>query len=327
MEDMRSVLFIDSVCPKPYDAETLHTTSQGGTESTVTRIAEGLAERGWDVRVEQHNRDTDEHGSAIYTYYAENVRVEASHVVCLRNPSTLEHARERFPEAKLYLWSHDLYTDQAAAFVTSDVSNTKASVVCVSNFHKQQIREAGYSGPLKVSHPPIDSCIERRDEPYDPFQLSWFSSPHKGLKQALELFAEIHKRDSRFKFLIHNPGYFEDHTADQTGVVIMLRGSYLDSLETVRNSLCVFYPNMVFPETFGIVFAEADALGTPVLTHDLGAAREVLDHPQEIVDCGNVEKVVERVLHWSRGNRPVVRANPKFSLKRSLDSWEKILNE
>lgn len=321
---MKSVLFIDDVCPRPYDAATLHSTSQGGTESTVTRIAEGLAERGWFTAVEQHNRIE---ARGRYWSRCDDPTSGLSAVVCLRDPNSLYRASKHFPGAKLYLWSHDLYSEQATEQVSKAVRETASSVVCVSNFHKLQIRRSGYLGPIQVSHPPIDPAIERQPDVYDPFQLVWFSSPHKGLKQALEIFAEIYKRDSRFKFVVHNPGYFEDHKTDQPGVIIKPPGNYFDSIESVRGSLCVFYPNMVFPETFGIVFAEAEALGTPVLTHDLGAAREVLDHPQEIMDCRNTEKVVERVLHWSRGNRPVVRVNPKFSLKKSLDSWEKILNE
>jgi hypothetical protein len=57
----RTVLFIDSVCPKPYDTTTLGMSGQGGTESTVTKIAEGLAATGlFAIDVEQHCRATDD---------------------------------------------------------------------------------------------------------------------------------------------------------------------------------------------------------------------------------------------------------------------------
>jgi hypothetical protein len=51
------ILFVDVTCPRPYDGNTLETEPQGGSESTLTRVAEALARQGDVVRVAQHNRD------------------------------------------------------------------------------------------------------------------------------------------------------------------------------------------------------------------------------------------------------------------------------
>ena len=54
-------------------------------------------------------------------------------------------------------------------------------------------------------------------------------------------------------------------------------------IEQARSALCVFMPNFLMPETFGLVFAEANAVGTPVLAHDCGAAREVLHQSNPVL--------------------------------------------
>ena len=53
---MYRILFVDEVCARPYDGNTLETTPQGGTESTVTRVAEGLVRRGHRVCIAQVGR-------------------------------------------------------------------------------------------------------------------------------------------------------------------------------------------------------------------------------------------------------------------------------
>ena len=325
----KSLLIIDPCCPKPYDTETLYNTSQGGTESTVTRIAEGLSLWGWGVAVEQHNRKAD-----FGRYWVPNMNqengFEPENVVCLRRPQALYSARKRFPEAKLLLWCHDLFDPTAGREVSKACAETKAEIICVSHYHKSQIlsQMGPYVVPkIWVSHPPIDPIVETlKSSSYEPFKLVWFSSPHKGLAGALEIFAELHKRDPRFELHVHNPGYFEDTKAVQPGVIIKPRGSYLDSLRTVSNSLAVFYPNTEAPETFGIVFTEANALGVPVLTHRFGSATEVLDHPSETVDCHNKERVIVTIQAWAAGQRPLVKARSDFSMRKSLQSFEKALS-
>src|SRR2546430_15315889 len=51
---MNSVLFYDPLCRQPYDTRTLRTQALGGTEATLTRVADAL-----DAFVVQHNRAED----------------------------------------------------------------------------------------------------------------------------------------------------------------------------------------------------------------------------------------------------------------------------
>jgi glycosyltransferase involved in cell wall biosynthesis len=122
----------------------------------------------------------------------------------------------------------------------------------------------------------------------------------------------------------------------------------------MRSALCVFYPNFVLPETFGLVFAEANAVGTPVLTHDCGAAAEVLAAHEQLLPVSPVsrryermtrllpralrpmlaaraerrglfEPYVERVRAW-RSHRPRVSADARFRLAAVAARWRALLN-
>jgi glycosyltransferase involved in cell wall biosynthesis len=97
-------------------------------------------------------------------------------------------------------------------------------------------------------------------------------------------------------------------------------------MEEVGTSLCLFYPNITFPETFGLVYAESNAKGTPVLAHDIGAAREIVTTPQQIIDCTNFNTIADTVIKWSQGERPIVKVKEQYTIKEALKDWIKFLN-
>jgi glycosyltransferase involved in cell wall biosynthesis len=95
----------------------------------------------------------------------------------------------------------------------------------------------------------------------------------------------------------------------------------------VASALCVFYPQRTFAETFGLVFAEANALGTPVLAHPLGAASEILDAGGEgqVSDCTSAN-VLKTMQAWRGGARPHVESHPDFAMPNVLAEWKKHLD-
>ena len=122
----------------------------------------------------------------------------------------------------------------------------------------------------------------------------------------------------------------------------------------MRRALCTFHPNFLIPETFGLVYAESHALGTPVLTHDFGAAAEVVGDPRQLLPVkrayrgyegavgglpprwrrlparlaarlGLFDAYVERVREWRSGARPVVGPDPRFALDTVTAQWRELL--
>lgn len=328
------ILFIDEVCNKPYDPHVLANEALGGTEATVVRVAEGLAATGlfW-VTVEQHNR-TAQHRNVRedahnVVYHRSGWLTHADYVISLRSPDTLRRAKERFPKAKHFLWNHDLMVPSTAQAL---VSQTDYTAIAVSNFHRTQIQQTlypqGYTGQfqVKVIYNPIADDLAPDSTPVDPNKLVFFSSPHKGLDYALEVFSNLLSFNPDFKLYVANPGYLPSVRTEQDKVVVLGTLPHHEALAHVRAALCSFLPNRNFPETFGLVFAESNAVGTPVLTHPIGAAREVLFHPSETLDCRSVKSVIDRVMAWHSGNRPKVKANPKFRLSFVIASWRKLLD-
>jgi hypothetical protein len=84
--------------------------------------------------------------------------------------------------------------------------------------------------------------------------------------------------------------------------------------------------NDKYPETFGIVHAECNAVGTPFLSYPLGATRELADHNQEIVnDMKSNKDVIERLILWKKTARPKVRCLNAVRMDRVLGQWLELL--
>lgn len=99
--------------------------------------------------------------------------------------------------------------------------------------------------------------------------------------------------------------------------------------QEVAGALAVFYPQTTFAETFGLVFAEANALGTPVLAHPLGSAEEVLSAggAGQVMDLTEDEVVVDQIALWRDGGRPEVRGAAQFRLETVTKTWLDLLKE
>lgn len=329
-----TVLFIDPICPRPYDPSTLDGKGIGGTEQTVVALAEGLADY-YNVVVEQHNRSEEFHAKAHYL--PEGRTQEPRWVILLRDSGRLPDCGARFPDAGLYLYAHDLAgRGLGLSYARGDFKGeTCRGIVCVSQWHKQQVLEVlkafGFEGGFRVHsiYNPLSADVTVHKGQYDKNKLLWLASPHKGLDTAYQLLKSLVYSNSEFKLYVTNPGYLEDYPPDddiKENVVVLGTISHSRVIEELKSSLCLFYPNEVFPETFGKIMAEANGCGTPVLTCPIGAAREVLDqHPEQFIDVKIAEQVVKRVLKWHRGERPIVRGNPKFKLANVIREWRELL--
>ena len=93
------------------------------------------------------------------------------------------------------------------------------------------------------------------------------------------------------------------------------------------NVFVYFYPQSSFKETFGLVFAEANAVGAPALTHDIGSAKEILSFESEqLIDATSKEEVFRRIKKWRENGPPKVRMNQEFNIDVIAEKWKKVLN-
>lgn len=322
------VLFYDGVYPKYYNQDTLLNEPMGGTEATVLRISKGLQDLGYDTCIKiPRAEEVDPNWEPSSFPFHPNV------VITLRDAGHYIENKKKWPKAKHILWLHDVVSGDYWHHLAHHLNGQEATVVTVSDYHKGNVSISLFEELLKGSirvkriyNPLADYCVKQPDQTYDKYKLVYFSSPHKGLDYVLKLFGYLRNIDSKYTLYVANPGYYASKENLPEGVVNLGKLTHKEVVEHARSALLVFYPNITFPETFGLVYAEANAVGTPVIAHPIGAAREVLFHPHEVLDCRDYKEVVDRVIRWSNGDRPIVQGKREFRLSNVLKEWIKLFN-
>ncbi len=149
--------------------------------------------------------------------------------------------------------------------------------------------------PIHAIYNPIADLLCPDDTVVQANKLLFLSSPHKGLKETLTIFSEVKKYFPHFQLVISNPGYraMTYSLPEQVSFLGVLR--HEEVIQQLRESFCVFYPQYIKPETFGLIDAEANAVGTPVLAHNFGAAEEILSDSSQLIDGRQIDAVVSKL--------------------------------
>ena len=326
----------------------------GGTEATVVRVADAL-----EALVAQHNRK-ETHGR----YRVPEKMPGVASVVINRDSRALPLVRELYPNARVFLWLHDQLRpgSKRAGWLASTANLLRESavtIVCVSDSQRRCVEAALRTLRLEdlrtlTIYNPIEDSLAPDGTPVDPDKLVFFSSPNKGLKFALDAFRAMRRELPRLRLVVGNPGYKVRKSVRIDGVEYLGAQPQSRMHAEVRSALCTFFPNFVIPETFGLVFAESNALGTPVLTHDCGAAAEVLGDRGQILPVKVAHRVYEtllthvsptlragpgrvaaalgsfdaytaRIREWRAGARPRVGPDPRFRLSAVAQQWRALL--
>jgi glycosyltransferase involved in cell wall biosynthesis len=351
---MSAILFLDPACQRPYDTRTLASAASGGTEASLTRVADAL-----DAYVMQHNR-VEPWGR----YLPVQPLTGIAHVVINRDSRALPLVRRLFPEARVYLWLHDQLNPGSRrarwlAGTADGLRDCGATAVCVSDSQRRGVeatlRAAGLADAVaaRTIYNPVDEALLPDDTPLDTGKLVFFSSPNKGLDFTLDAFAALRAATPQLRLLVGNPGYKAGRSARIAGVEFLGALPQQAMHQQVRGALCTFFPNFVIPETFGLVFAESHALGVPVLTVDCGAALEVLGDREEVLPLKRSYRLYERAVRslpralrrgparlaaraglfddfaaritaWRAGARPRVAPDPRFRLGSVAASWRSL---
>ena len=334
------ILFIDAGCPAPYDERSLMAGALGGTEGTVVRVAEELAKR-HQVTVAQTGRSGSyaAPSGVRYTDFSVDhpVSGKPQRVILLNSHKLLKRVARHHPEAKRYLWMH-CYPGKNKKHLARWARRYSYTLLGVSKTHHDHLRGflCDYQinaqvatprslPPLDYIYNPIAEHLGGTKRPYDRNKLVYFSSPHKGLDQILEHFKVLHALEPKLELHLANPGYIALNDNLPAGVRVLGALPQREVHRHVAGALCVFNPQSSFAETFGLVFAEANALGTPVLAHDIGAAEEILGGPEQLVDAEDSRAVAERILAWRTSARPLVSARPEFRASNVARAWERLL--
>lgn len=337
---MRRIAFIDATSTAPYDAQTAKKGGLGGTEATVARVATALAPT-FDVVVAQSRRKRASADGQVrwlpYDFRDPDPRIlEADAIVVVRSDKILPRLARQNPQAALFLWMHCVPGRKRKTIPRMAVEHD-VTLVAVSEHHRRRLREYARArcpevAPrlrIEVVHNPIEPSLQPRPHVQpDTDTLLFTSSPHKGLDQVVGHFERLRRAIPSVRLKIANPGYLDWHVPGirQPGIEFLGSLPHHEVVGHLRRSFCLFYPQHTFEETFGLVLAEANAVGTPALAHPLGAAPEVLcSDPTQLVDATDPEAVLETIARWRRDGRPRVRLPPRFRLPRVAARWAHLL--
>lgn len=350
------IVIVDPETYKPYSLENLSAEGLGGTEATVVRVAEAM-----DAVVLQHNRIEN-----AGRYRSMNSQENPSHIIVVRDTLQAIQLAQLHQAAATFLWLHDLAGPDTPRGRTlgecaSTLKRLGITLVCVSDFQAADIAKnfrdlAPGDRPAitRIYNPVVVGSEAGGGSGFDRDKLVFFSSRQKGLDYTLYVFSYLHSRNRSLRLYLANPGYYADQDKEIPGVINLGSLPHAQIIEHVRSSLCTFYPNYTFPETFGLVMAESNAVGTPVLAHPVGAASEVLRGDGQILAVPRIRLLSDRALRrfpsmrgvadailsrigalrcyedciiaWQSGERPLVFTRPEFSLHAIVAEWRHLLS-
>ncbi len=329
-EPPRTVAVVDPCCAGGYDWTSFEAGGLGGTEATVLRVSRALS-RHVEMVLFQKGRDAvgrDASGlmRPLPDAFGEH---EATAFVVINSWKVACKLRKAHRHARILLWLH-VHPGRHNRPMAEALSAAEVDVVCVSRSQAAWLR--GFldaRAALRIDHvynPVVDDLAPDATS-RDPARLLFASSPHKGLAQVFSQFRAAREAMPDLTLAVADPGYLAWDTGPVPDGVIFLGVLPHDALiREMRRSLCLFYPQTTFAETFGLVLAEANAVGTPVLVHHgLGANAEVAGDPAQLVDGADPAAICDRLRRW-RARPPVVRSNPDFRLHAVTAAWSGLLD-
>ncbi|GAA4825362.1 hypothetical protein GCM10011365_05730 [Marinicella pacifica] len=334
-----NILFCDCSHPKSYDFDTLSQQATGGTESSLLRLSALFAAQGHQVSVFQQARQRARQQNKVHFIGAAHLDSlkEVAVIVVLRKDRQLKSWQQRFPKARTFLWLHT-YKKWEFVFKRLFKHNRRASIIGNSNTHAKHLNQQLHNnvfarllttlgvpklnvnyGYNPVPKPMVSKPVKRNCN-----KLIFLSAPNKGLAEVLNHFKHVKAAMPDMQLHIANPGYRDQTDIQQPGVHILGALPQTELWQHVAESLCVFYPQTSFAETFGLIYAEANGLGTPVLAHDIGAAREVLHPENPLIDCHNSQLVIKTLQQWQE-KLPPVKYRDIFANQSIYRQWSELL--
>lgn len=320
--------FVDPAAPRPYAARSESLAGLGGTEMTLVTLARELA-RTMVVEVRQRARTKPEIDAGIrFLPFNASERIAAPVLVVINSHKVALKLARTCPGARILLWLH-VVPGRHLRKMGPLLRAAGIDVVCVSRSHADLLRGFLHSPlpRLKVAYNMIPDDLLPDNTPRDPGRLFFASAPHKGLREVYAAFAEMRQRIPGLTLEVCDPGYMAwDVGPVPEGVEVLGRLDRREVWGRMRRCLCLFYPQAQFAETFGIVLAEANAVGCPVLAQrGLGANDEVVSGAGQCIDTSRLDLVEARLRQW-QATPPRVTGRPEFRASAVARRWQDLLS-
>jgi glycosyltransferase involved in cell wall biosynthesis len=307
----------------------------GGTEAIVDNLARGLQAAGHDVLlftigestcpvprdhlfergVEPFGQTVPEAAHVLAAYERMKVQdVDLVHDHTVLGPLLAPWAAGGPP---LVTTNHGPFTDVTRPVLARIAE--RAAIVAISYDHARRAREVPVTG---VIHHGIDLGVYRPGTTVGDYAVFvGRMSPDKGVDRAVRI-AHRAGRPLRIVTKMREPEereYFEQVVEP----LLSRDDQYLDELEleervtVVQSAACLVNP-IRWAEPFGLVMAEALAVGTPVIAYPHGSAAEIVTHGQTGFLVSSEEEAATALGAIDRIDRTLCRrdAEARFSVER-----------
>jgi glycosyltransferase involved in cell wall biosynthesis len=310
----------------------------GAWETVASNIAEGLVARGWDVTLfASRDSVTRAHLHAVVDRgYAEDPAVDPKVAEYLHISETFEHAAEFDLIHSHYDFMALTYTRLVKTPVLTTIHGFSSPKIMpvyekyrdgyfVSISDSDRAPGLNY---LATVHNGIDLALyPLQKSKGDDLIFLGRIHPDKGVHLAIEV-ARLSGRRLIIAGIIQDQPYFrrqvEPHIDDQKVRYIGPVG-VAEKNELFARACALIHLNTI-PERFGLVLAEANAAGLPVVAMDLGSCREVIKDGETGFLVNNVSEAVEALERLPEIDRTACRQRVQqcFSVKTMVEAYERV---
>jgi glycosyltransferase involved in cell wall biosynthesis len=309
----------------------------GAWETVAGNVAEGLVARGWDVTLfASGDSVTSARLHAVVDHgYEEDRSIDPKVAEYLHIPEVFEHAAE-------FDLIHSHYDFMALAY--SRLVKTPM-VTTIHGFSSPQILPVyrKYRDGYFVSISDSDRLPELNyvatvyngiDLGLYPFQpragedLIFLGRihPDKGVHLAIEV-AQRSGRRLTIAGIVQDRGYFEEQVQPHLNESVRFVGpvDVAGKNELFASAYALLHLNTL-PERFGLVLAEANAAGVPVIAMDLGSCREVIADGVTGFLAGGVDEAVQCLDRVGEIDRAACRQRvvERFSVDTMVRGYERV---
>src|SRR5487761_150782 len=309
----------------------------GAWETVASNITEGLVARGWDVTLFA-SRDfvTRAHPLAV-----ENKGYEVESTVVPKVGESL-HISEAFERAAEFDLIHSHYDFMALTYTRLVKTPVLTTIHGFSSPKIMPVYEKYRDGYfVSISDSDRAAGLNYLATVYNGIDLGLYPlqesggddliflgriHPDKGVHLAIEV-ARLSGLPLLIAGIIQDRTYFEEQVAPHLDRRIRYIGpvDVHGKNELFARARALLHLNTI-PERFGLVLAEANAAGVPVIAMDLGSCREVIKDGQTGFLVHNVNEAVHALKRLSEIDRSACRQRVQqcFSVKTMVEGYERV---
>jgi len=309
----------------------------GAWETVASNVAEGLVARGWDVTLfATKDSITGGHLRAVVERgYEEDPDVDPKVAEYLHISGMFEHADQ-------FDLIHSHYDFMALSYTR--LVNTPV-LTTIHGFSSPRIMPVyekyrdGYF--VSISNSDRAPGLNYLGTVYNGIDLSLYPfqecggddliflgriHPDKGVHLAIEV-ARLAAMPLLIAGIVQDARYFREQIEPNLDDNIRYIGpvDVAGKKELFTRARALLHLNTI-PERFGLVLAEANAAGVPVIAMDLGSCREVIDHGRTGFLVNDVDEAVRALERISEIDRAACRARVRkcFSVETMVDGYERV---